>query len=310
MVKETKGRERPSLNDIELFVEVARSHGFTRAGNVLGIPPSTLSRHLTALEKSIGVRLLNRSTREIALTQAGAAYFERCLPIVEQARMAHEMLLSAALEPRGRLRVSLPSSLALAFLQPTLYEFSRRYPDIECEYDLSVRKIDLQTDGFDIVVRASHLSDSGIVSHRLGTLLLGLYASPDYLRGRATPEVPEDLAAHDCLRTSCGRGDSTWNLISTSGERRSVRVHGRMAMNHVLLLRRMAALGAGIIPLSVNADLAEIRMVRILPEWTFSPVPLVALFPSRLMPARARVFIDFLDEQLAHVGILTAAPAA
>lgn len=311
MVRKPRGLMRPSLNDIELFVEVARSHGFTRAGDVLGMPPSTLSRHLTALEKSIGVRLLNRSTREIALTEAGAAYFERCQAIVEQARMAHELLLSATREPRGRLRVSLPSSLALAFLQSTLYEFSRRYPEIECEYDLSVRKIDLQTDGFDVVIRAARPSDSGIVSHRLGTLLLGLYAAPDYLRDHGQPEKPEDLAAHECLRTSAGRDDSSWHLISSTGEQRTVRVRGRMAMNHVLLLRHMAAMGAGIIPLSVYADQVDGHMVRILPEWTFAPVPLMALFPSRLMPARVRVFIDLLGERLTHVGILTSpAPAA
>lgn len=295
----------PSLNDIELFVEVARSQNFTRAGESLNMPASTVSRRLSRLEKSIGVRLLNRSTRKVALTPAGATYFERCQPIVEQARIAHEMLVENAQEPRGRLRVSLPSSLALSFLQTALREFSSRYPEIECEYDLSVRKIDLQADGYDVVIRASQLADSGIVSHRLGALLLGLYASPAYLRVHGAPQTPEALADHECLRTSTSRDDSNWTLYSAEGVQRRVRVHGRMAMNHVLMLRHMAEMDAGIVPLSVRDRHVSARLVRILPQWTFEPIPLVVLFPSRLLPARTRAFIDFLSEQLTHAAFLS-----
>jgi DNA-binding transcriptional LysR family regulator len=295
----------PSLNDIELFVEVARSQNFTRAGESLNMPASTVSRRLSQLEKSIGVRLLNRSTRKVALTPAGATYFERCRPIVEQARMAHEMLMENTQQPRGRLRISLPSSLALAFLQVSLREFSRRYPEIECEYDLSVRKIDLQSDGYDVVIRASQIPDSGIVSHRLGVLRLGLYASQAYLQARGVPQTPDALVDHECLRTSTGRDDSNWTLYSTEGAQRRVRVHGRMAMNHVLMLRHMAEMGAGIVPLSVRDSQVSARLVRILPQWTFEPVPLVALFPSRLLPARTRAFIDFLSEQLTHAAFLS-----
>jgi DNA-binding transcriptional LysR family regulator len=298
----------PSLNDIELFVEVARSHSFTRAGEALDMPPSTVSRRLSQLEKSIGVRLLNRSTRKVALTRAGATYLERCQPIVERARVAHEMLLEDTQRPQGRLKVSLPSSLALAFLQSALREFSRRYPDIECEYDLSVRRIDLQSDDFDVVIRASQLADSGVVSHRLGVLVLGLYASPEYLREHGVPASPEALAEHECLRSGTGREASNWHLYSAGGEERRIRVRGRMAMNHVLMLRHMAEMGAGIVPLSIRDSRVSSRLVRILPEWTFEPIPLMALFPSRLMPTRARVFIDFLAERMTHAAFLTGGP--
>ncbi|MGB6007129.1 LysR substrate-binding domain-containing protein [Castellaniella sp.] len=302
----------PSLNDIELFVEVARSRGFTRAGEALGMPASTISRRISQLEKSVGVRLLNRSTRQVVLTEAGAAYFGRCRHIVEEARIAHEALLDDAQQPRGHLKVSLPSSLALAFLQRALPEFSRRYPEIECEYDLSVRKIDLQADGFDVVIRASHLPDSGIVSRRLGTLSLGLFASAEYLRLHGVPDDPADLSGHQCLRASAGREDSVWKLCTSLGEERHVRVGGRIAMNHVLMLRHMAVQHAGIVPLSVRANQYEGDLVRVLPAWSFEAIPMVALFPSRMMPARTRAFLDFLDEQLAHVAILGggAAPEA
>lgn len=298
----------PSLNDIELFVEVGRSQSFTRAGEALDMPPSTVSRRLSHLEKSIGVRLFNRSTRKVALTRAGAIYLERCQPIVERARVAHEMLLDDTQQPRGRLKVSLPSSLALALLQAALGEFSRRYPDIECEYDLSVRRIDLQSDDYDVVIRASRLTDSGIVSHRLGALLRGLYASPEYLRAHGVPTTPEALVSHECLRTSTAREDTDWRLYSADGEERLVRVHGRMAMNHVLMLRQMAEIGMGIVPLSISDKRLSARLTRVLPDWAFEPIPLMALFPSRLMPARARVFIDFLAERLAHVALLSGVP--
>jgi len=297
----------PSLNDIELFVEVARGSSFTRAGDVLDMPASTVSRRISALEKSIGVRLLNRSTRKVSLTEAGAAYFARCRHIVEEARLAHEMLMDEAGSPRGRLKVSMPSTLAMSLLSDALREFSMRYPEIECEYDLSVRPINLLSDPYDVVIRIGEPPDSGIVSRLLGTLVLGLFASREYLDARGIPERPEDLDRHECLRSSTERGDSLWRLFSEDGKERQVRVKGRIALNQVLMLRRMGELGMGIVPLSIQAMTGG-SLVRVLPEWSFAPIPMAALFPSRMMPARARVFIDFVKEQLAGVPLLMGNP--
>lgn len=294
---------RPSLDDLELFVEVARSRGFTKAGAALGMPASTLSRRVSRLEKSVGVRLLNRTTRQVALTEAGAVYYERCRLIVEEARVAHELLLEETRLPQGRLRVSLPSTLALAFLQEPLREFSIQYPDIECECDLSIRKIDLQSDGFDLVVRVTETPDSSIVSRTLGTLALGLYASADYLEKHGTPTTPLDLAMHECLRASSQREDTVWELHDASGQTRSVRVRGRIMVNQVMMLRRLAELGGGIVPLSIQ-DMSGSPLVRVLPEWSFSPLHLVALFPSRMMPVRTRVFLDFLVRHVGDVKLL------
>ncbi|KAB0615120.1 LysR family transcriptional regulator [Castellaniella defragrans] len=293
----------PSLNDIELFVEVARGSSFTRAGEALDMPASTISRRIAALEKSIGVRLLNRSTRKVSLTEAGAAYFARCQHIVEEARIAHEMLVDGACNPRGRLKVSMPSTLAMSLLSDALREFSLRYPEIECEYDLSVRPIDLRSDPYDVVIRVGQPPDSGVVSRRLGTLVLGLYASREYLDARGIPADPADLARHECLRSSTERGDSVWTLFAEDGREQQVRVRGRIALNQVLMLRRMGESGMGIVPLSIQ-DMKGGGLVRVLPDWSFAPMPMAALFPSRMMPARARVFIDFVKERLAGVDIL------
>lgn len=292
----------PSLNDIELFVEVARGSGFTRASEALNMPASTISRRITQLEKSIGVRLLNRSTRKVSLTEAGAAYFARCQHVVEEARIAHEMLVDGACNPRGHLRVSMPSSLALSVLAEALRDFSLRYPEIECEYDLSIHRINLQADPYDVVIRVGQPPDSGIVSRRLGTIVLGLYASQEYLDAHGVPVDPADLAQHECLRATSTRGDSVWELFAEDGREHQVRVTGRIALNQVLMLRRMGELGMGIVPLSIRDDRAG--LVRVLPDWTFAPKPMMALFPSRMMPARARVFVDFIKERLADTPLL------
>ncbi|NYT37032.1 LysR family transcriptional regulator [Allopusillimonas soli] len=289
-----------SLNDIALFVEVARGRSFTRAADTLNMPASTISRRISELERSIGVRLLNRSTRKVELTEAGALYFERCQHIVEEARIAHEQLLEGAQQPKGLLRMSIPSSFALSFLPDAIKEFSQRYPEIECEYDLSIKPIDLVTEPYDIVIRMSRLPDSGVVARQLGLVRLGLYASDDYLEKHGVPRTPAQLARYECLRASTSREDSIWHL--RSGERMEhVHVKGRIAVNNVAMLTRMAVRGAGIVPLSSHrlAHSTEADTLRrILPEWEFETIPLVALFPSRLMPLRARVFIDFLCEKL------------
>jgi DNA-binding transcriptional LysR family regulator len=298
----------PSLDDIALFVEVAKNKNFTRAAYALNMPASTVSRRITGLERHIGVRLLNRSTRRVELTQAGAVYFERCQSIVDEARIAHEELTEATQRPKGLLRISMPSSFALTFMPLAIQEFREKYPEIECEYDLSIKPIDLLVEPVDVVIRLGRQPDSGVVSRLLTNTSLGLYASREYLRRRGIPTTPDALAGHECLRASTSREDSLWHLQSGKREEK-VLVSGKIAINNVAMLTRMAVLGAGVVPLSVHmlARTTESEtLVRILPEWQFPPIPLVALFPSRLMPTKTRVFIDFVIEKLAHPETLRA----
>ncbi|MFT0545614.1 LysR substrate-binding domain-containing protein [Allopusillimonas ginsengisoli] len=289
-----------SLDDIALFVAVARHKSFTRGADALDMPASTLSRRISQLERTIGVRLLKRSTRRVELTEAGAVYFERCQHIVDEARIAHEQLIEAACQPKGRLRISMPASFALMFLPAAILEFTQLYPDIECEYDLGIRPLDLLVEPVDILIRIGNVPDSGLVAHRLGNIRLGLYASVQYLASHGIPTTPADLSRHECLRTSASREDSVWQLYNGT-TMQEVQVKGRMALNNVIMLSRMASLGAGIVPLSLN-DLAHRGeaepLTRILPDWEFAPIPLLALFPSRLLPVRTRAFVDFLSKKV------------
>lgn len=289
----------PSLDDIALFVEVAKSRSFTRAAESLDMPASTLSRRISALERYIGVRLLNRSTRKVELTEAGAVYFERCQHVIAEARIAHEELDEMAQSPKGRLRVSMPVSFALLSMPLIMRDFAEQYPEIECEYDLGIKHIDLLAEPFDIVIRIGHQPDSGVVSRQLGNVKLGLYAAPAYLARKGTPIMPSDLVRHECLRTSAGKEQSIWALRSGSRVEK-IAVKGRMTMNNVAMIMRMAALGMGIVPLAANNLTwnTEEELQRVLPDWEFDPIPVMALFPSRLMPAKTRVFLEFLMARL------------
>lgn len=293
----------PSLDDIALFVEVAKRKNFSRAAEAMEMPVSTLSRRISELERRLGVRLLNRSTRKIELTEAGGVYFERCLNVVAEARVAHEQLLEVAQHPKGRLRISMPVSFSLSFMPVILRNFCEKYPDIDCEIDLSTHAIDLLADAYDLVIRFGSQPDSGVISRRIANVSMGLYASSGYLARNGKPAVPADLLRHECLRTRTSRNSSIWTLKS-GARTEEITVSGRLSINNMGMLQRLAAQGMGIAPLPIycpgEASHSEI-LQRVLPEWELRPMPLMALFPSRLMPAKVRVFIEFLQEQLASL---------
>ena len=178
------------LNDIALFVEVAKRKNFSHAAEALNIPTSTPSRRVSELERSVGMRLLNRSTRKIDLTEAGAIYFERCRHIVEEARVAHDQLLDMAVQPKGRLRISLPTSLAQLFLPSVIREFREQHPDIECDFDLGMRSVDPISNPFDLILRFGQQPDSSLISRKIVLMAHQLYASPEYLARHGEPRVP------------------------------------------------------------------------------------------------------------------------
>lgn len=289
------------LNDIALFVEVAKRKNFSHAAEALGIPTSTLSRRVTELERGIGMRLLNRSTRRIDLTEAGAVYFERCRHIVEEARVAHEQLQDMAAQPKGRLRISMPTSLAQLFLPVVIREFRAQYPDIECDFDLSMRPIDPISNPYDLVLRFGQQPDSSLIARQIVLMTQHLYASPAYLERYGEPRTPSDLSHHECLRPAMTDVMSYWVLHSGEKVER-VQVSGRLAANNVGMLGRLASQGLGITPLLVfeamERAITQSGLVRVLPDWALTPLPLFALLPSRMIPAKTRAFLDFIQPRL------------
>ncbi|MBN3751541.1 LysR family transcriptional regulator [Paraburkholderia sp. Tr-20389] len=285
------------LNDMALFVEVVKANGFRNAAEAVGIPNSTLSRRISALEKTIGLRLLHRTTRKIELTEAGQIYFERCKRIVNEARLAHEQLGGMLAHPTGVLRVSLPVDFAVTYLAPLVVEFAERYPGISFDFDLTPRRVDLVSEPFDVAIRIGESESSQLIARSLASLTPHLYASPGYLERSGEPDKPADLERHQCL-TILKAG--TWTLHD--GKRTAtVPVGGRFALNSVAMIRRLATLDMGIVLMPeevVAGDLASGALRRIMPRWHGTAVPIYAITETRLLPAKTQRFIEFLQERL------------
>ncbi|MCP1292752.1 LysR family transcriptional regulator [Chromobacterium sp. S0633] len=285
------------LNDMALFVEVVKAKGFRNAAEAIGVPNSTLSRRIAALEKSIGLRLLHRTTRRIELTEAGLLYYERCRRIVDEARLAHERLGEMLAQPSGVLRASLPVDFAVTYLAPMIAEFARLHPGIDFDLDLTPRRVDLVSEPFDVAVRMGTPESSQLIARTLGALTPGLYASPGYLARAGEPASPAELAGHQCL--SVLKPDA-WTFHG-EGRELAVAAGGRFALNSIGLAKRLATLDMGIVlmPEEIVADeVASGGLRRIMPGWHGTPVPVYALTETRLLPAKTQRFIEFLQQRL------------
>lgn len=293
------------LNDIALFVEVARRKSFSLAARALSMPTSTLSRRIGQLERAIGLRLINRNTRRLELTDAGTAYLRRCQGLVDEARLAHEQILALSASPQGRLSISIPYSMAIWLLPEALKAFTERYPDLECEFDLNQKAVENSQGGpFDIALRFDRhpaAAEPGAAEdpavRELVALESYLYASQEYLQAHGEPRQPGDLAAHECLRTAIDHEHSFWTL--RNGERSErVQIRGAIAGNNISVIGTLAGLGLGITRLPNCRALAPIihrnGLRRILPGWSTDPLSVFAVFPSPVLPAKTRVFMDFL----------------
>ncbi|MDR1076066.1 MAG: LysR family transcriptional regulator [Xanthomonadaceae bacterium] len=290
----------PRLDDMALFVEVVNAGSFRGAAQTTGIPNSTISRRIALLEKDIGLRLLHRTTRKIALTEAGQVYSERCKHIVAEASLAHQQLTRMTAQPHGVLRVSLPVDFGATYLAPLIGQFAERYPDLSFEFDLTPRRSDLVSEPLDVAIRIGELPDSSMIARQIAQLPGFLYAAPAYIDRHPPLEHPLALSAHECIRLSASATPNIWKLYNASG-RVEVPVSGRFSINNMGMIHRLAIQGLGIAALTpeiVGDDLQAGRLRRVLPEWAPAPVPIHAVTETRLLPAKTQRFIEFMSEQL------------
>ncbi|OAE60795.1 LysR family transcriptional regulator [Achromobacter xylosoxidans] len=309
------------LNDIALFVEVAKRKSFSQAARALDMPTSTLSRRINELERAIGLRLINRNTRRLDLTDAGAAYMRRCQGLIDEARLAHEQLLSLSGGPSGNLRVSMPYSLAMWLLPETISDFTDRYPDVECEFDLSMMTAsDAQGTPFDVVLRfgreadypgasagngngngTPHRAIEGAVVHELVSLETHLYASDRYIERHGTPQTPADLSQHQCLRTTIDEEHSYWTLNNGAISQR-VAVAGHLAANNMSIAGTLAGLDLAITRMphchALEPIIQRNSLRRVLPGWSVDPISIYVVYPSSIQPAKTRAFMDFIRPKL------------
>jgi DNA-binding transcriptional LysR family regulator len=289
-----------ALQDMALFVDVARALSFTRASKTSGIPIATLSRRIALLEKHVGVRLFIRTTRRLSLTEPGKRYLDRCERIVQEAAIAHEALKEAAERPAGHIRISMPVEFGLTLIAPIIDEFARLYPEITVDAELTSRPADFGDENIDVSIRLGEIRDQSLIARRLGGAARLLYASPLYLARRGVPQHPADLKEHDCILQSYMVDPNVWRLISGANAI-DVAVHGRFSTNNVSMTLKFAEQGHGIAALSPPIarpayDGGAVRQV--LPDWSFPPAPVHAVMTSRLVPARVRAFVDFLASRL------------
>lgn len=289
-----------SFLEAEAFIRVVECGSFTAAASKLGIGKSYVSKLIGRIEERLGVQLLHRSTRALSVTEAGNAYYERCLSALEALEEAETAATVLHQRPRGRLRISVPAVFGAAHVVRPLAAFKERYPELTLEVDFTDRRVDLLIEGYDLAIRAGDLGKDELTTRRIATAPRFPCASPHYLTRRGIPSNPEDLAHHDALLYAHHAIPNTWTL--SNGEREAkVTVTSTFVANHAVMLLEAAVMHLGIVfvPLFHSAPyLADGRLVRVLPNWRHPAlVPVNVVFPTtRLVPAKTRVFVDFMVE--------------
>ena len=288
-----------SLYEMSVFSKVVATGSLSAAARDLGISTAVVSRKLAALEARLGVRLLNRTTRRLALTDEGASYHEACARILAEIADADAAAAAKRVEPEGLLKVALPASFGHKHIAPLVPPFAARYPKIQLAFSLSDRTVNVIEEGFDLAIRIGELEDSSLAARKLAPNRRVVCASPEYLRRHGAPRTPEDLQKHNCLTTTDLQ--MNWEYKGPDGKRGAVRVSGRYACDNWEVLREWAMAGIGVALKStwdVRRQLAEGALVPLLPGYDFgTDVAIYAVYPHRrYLPAKTRVFIDYLAE--------------
>lgn len=291
------------LAPLEVFVAVVEAGGIGTAADRLGLAKSAVSRRLAELEARLGATLIHRTTRRLALTDDGRAYYERCVAILADLEEAEAVVRQAQGALTGRLKVTLPRSFGLLHLAPLIQDFLARHPRLRLELDFNDRQVDLVREGFDLAIRIARLEDSSLIARRLVPIRSGVYASPAYLARAGAPRTAADLKEHACLVYSNLRDPDLWTYTGPDGRPGAVRVATRLAASSGEFLLGAARCGEGLVQLPtffVHEDLALGRLAPVLADHAWPELSAYAVYPpTRHLSTRVRVFIDHLAERLA-----------
>jgi DNA-binding transcriptional LysR family regulator len=284
---------------MSVFAKVVAAGSLSAAARDLGVSTAVVSRRLAALEARLGVRLVNRTTRRLALTDEGASYHEACARILAEVADADAAAAAQRVEPQGLLKVALPASFGHKHIAPLVPPFAARYPKIELAFSLSDRTVNVIAEGYDLAIRIGELEDSSLAARKLAPNRRVVCASPQYLEQHPAPRVPADLQDHNCLTTTDLQ--MTWEYKGPDGKRGAVRVSGHYACDNWEVLREWAMAGLGVALKStwdVRRQLEDGSLVPLLPGYDFgTDVSIYAVYPHRRhLPAKTRVFIDYLAE--------------
>ncbi|MBB4517481.1 DNA-binding transcriptional LysR family regulator [Paraburkholderia fungorum] len=286
------------------FAKVVECGTFSGAARRLHIAPPVITRRVQDLEFHLGVRLFNRTTRRICLTEVGQMFYERCVRILAELEETENAASLQQAELRGVLRVNASLSFGMLHLAPAIAHFTARYPEVSVELTLTDRVVDLIEEGFDLAVRAEPLPDSSLVARRLAPCRSVVCAAPSYLTGRGVPRSPADLTAHNCLTLSTSLNSAEWVFTDAERHAQRVRVAGNLRANSSGALVAAAIEGQGLIleqTCTVGEELKAGRLVAVLTDYGLPEAAIHAAFPHRLLlSGKVRTFVDFLAARFGH----------
>jgi DNA-binding transcriptional LysR family regulator len=296
----------PDMEAMAIFAKVVETRGITAAAIDLGLSAPTISKAIGRLEKRLGSRLLNRTSRRLVLTDAGRALAERAARLLMDAEAAETALLAQSATPRGTVLLAVPMSFGTREVAPILPAFLTLYPDVAVDLHLSDALVDVIGDGFDIALRIGVLPDSSLLARRLAPVPTVIVAAPAYLDRRGRPDHPTQLAGHDCFSYTYQRTRDAWHFTNDTGEQVAVRPSGQLRVNNgdALLPALIAGLGVAAMPTFLMREaLADGRLEQILPRWNTLRSSLYLLTPpAGPRPARIQVLVDFLARRLSQPG--------
>jgi len=291
-----------TLDGLKTVVAVVETSSFTAASERLGISKALVSKYVGEVERNLGIRLFNRTTRQLALTDAGRRYYQESVALLEQYNALVDKVMGEQTKPQGLLRVSAPVTFGEMILAPLLPEFLRLYPDLKIELILTSGAIDMLEEGIDVRLRIGGVDDSSMIARHLKTFPLILSASPNYIQQFGLPNTPQQVAEHNCIIDSNFRIGKQWPIISPQGQAETINVQSIVAVNSPQAVREIAIAGGGIAmtpDFIVEDAINDGRLVPILPEYTTLEFGLFAIYPHRKYVAKkVRCFIDFALAQL------------
>lgn len=288
------------LRAFEVFTTVVAKGSFARAADALNTSPANVTRYIAELEAHLGVRLLNRTSRRLSLTEAGEALHERLRMVLEDVAEAEAAATADSRTPRGRLRINAPLAFGVRHLAPLWPRFLALYPDVELDIDLTDRVVDLVEEGYDLGLRISRGGSQAHVARKLATSRNVLCAAPRYGERFGWPIAPEDLARHRCVLYGHAPEPDVWTLLDAQGAPLRVRVHGHVRTNSGDTARALALAGEVITwqPMFlIGEDIARGDLIPLLPGWHLPDIDILAVYPSRRhLSAKVRIMVDFLAQ--------------
>jgi DNA-binding transcriptional LysR family regulator len=297
-----------TLTRMKAFIDVVEAEGFSAAGRKVGRSKALLSKYVRELEDDLGALLLNRTTRQFSLTEAGHTYYGRASEILREIDSLADTVRDTSGDVRGRIKLSAPRTLADAPIGQSLIDFAKAHPAIVLEIKLDDRFVDLVEEGFDLAIRITRLESSSLIARRLSPFGVKLCASPDAVETFGAVERPQDLASRPCVIDTNGRWLSNWPFVGDTGDTTSVSVSGRIEVNSPMAARAAAVSGLGwaILPDFIAApDLATGQLVSALDDWIPKGGGIFAVYPHRrYLPAKVRVFVDFLVQWFRQNGTM------